>query len=438
MMWRTVPRRIALILAVVLGIGGLLTAPAPGAGGQPPSAIDASIAKVSAMSAKEADAYLDAHPREQLDILNSQPEAVADYWQTSTKAEQKDAIRTVPQLIGNLDGVDYTSRDKANRRQLTISMRATDKALKRNPNNEKAQKTKKALMAITGTLAGKRSPKRYLTMLTDDAPPLAAVAIGNLDTAKQVTFNVPGMGTYSDDMQLWTQSAQNVYDMQGFVGATGNRSVVAWIGYVTPPPGIEAAFGRYAADGAPRLEGEINGFWAAHDADDTDGGADPTVNIVAHSYGTTTAANALADQDLSIRSFVMLGSAGIESRIRSASALHAKFVYAGEASDDMEARWGRVTRTDPRSPSFGARVLDVDGKSNGLLAVTGHTPIVHSKYNDNPLSAVWKGIKNVKEAAARYRQHLKTYGYFDVGTESLENVAVVTTPRANIKAYSVH
>lgn len=437
-MLRTAPRRIALIMAVLLGIGGLLTAPAPGFGGKTPSAIDASIAKITAMSSKNAEAYLDAHPREQLNILNSQPEAVADYWQSSTRAEQRDAIRTVPQLIGNLDGVDYASRDKANRRELAKSLLTTARTLKRDTGDEKAQKAMKALLAIKGTLAGKRTPKRYLTMLTDDAPPLAAVSIGNLDTATQVTFNVPGMGTYSDDMQLWTQSAQNVYDMQGFVGATGYRAVVAWIGYITPPPGIDAAFGEYAARGAPRLEDEINGFWAAHEVG-TEKKSDPIVNVVAHSYGTTMAANALADQNLGVYSFVMLGSAGIEPRIRNASALRAQHVYAGEASGDTEARWGRSTRMDPRSPSFGAQVLDVDGaKSNGLLAVTGHTPIVHSKYNDNPLSAVWKDIKKHTEVAQKYTAHLKTFGYFDNGTESLENIAIVTTPRANLKPYSVH
>ena len=47
--------------------------------------------------------------------------------------------------------------------------------------------------------------------------------------------------------QLWTQSAQNLWDEQGEVGAPTRRAVVSWIGYVTPPPGVDAALGDYAA-----------------------------------------------------------------------------------------------------------------------------------------------------------------------------------------------
>ena len=67
------------------------------------------------------------------------------------------------------------------------------------------------------------------------------------------------MGTYTDDMQLWTQSAQNLWDEQGDIGAPTRRAVVSWIGYVTPPPGVDAALGDYAARGAPLLTADVRG-----------------------------------------------------------------------------------------------------------------------------------------------------------------------------------
>ncbi|MFP3616089.1 alpha/beta hydrolase, partial [Paraburkholderia sp. SIMBA_050] len=88
--------------------------------------------------------------------------------------------------------------------------------------------------------------------------------------------------------------------------------------YVTPPPGIDAALGDYASRGAPLLTADLRGVNAAR-VDHPP----KALNVVAHSYGTTTSANALADaRDLGVYAFVMLGSAGIEGRIPNAGALH--------------------------------------------------------------------------------------------------------------------
>lgn len=124
---------------------------------------------------------------------------------------------------------------------------------------------------------------------------------------------------------------------------------------------------------------------------------------------------------------VLLGSAGIEETIRDAGALHADAVYAGEAIADEEAALGRFSRVDPRNPSFGARVLAVDGDpAAGLTAVTGHAPILHSSYNDDIASPVWTVIASVKAREAAYRAHLAEHGYLDRGTQSLQQVGIVT------------
>jgi hypothetical protein len=287
-------------------------------------------------------------------------------------------------------------------------------------------------MAINHTIAGKHSQKRYLVELTNDKPPLAAVAIGNLDTAQQVTYAVPGMGTFTTDMALWTQGAQNLYDRQGWAGAPKARAVVSWIGYVTPPPppSIDVTEGAFAARGATKLTEAINGFWASRVSDQK---VDlPSLSIVAHSYGTTTAADALYGSDLNVYSFVMLGSAGIDQRIPNAAALHVPHVYAGEAAADQEARLGRLDRVDPRSPAFGATVIDVDGDGiHGLVPVTGHDPILHSAYNDDPLSNAWKGFEKNKKLEQQLLDHYAQAGYLDTLTESLDNAAIATTPDAS-------
>jgi len=420
-------RAASVVALVVIGVVGITVAPLQ----QSPVATSR-YAFLDAMSSGKQDAYLEKHPDAAVGLLNLHPEANAAAWRDFPKDLRHDLAETLPSLIGGMEGVDYASRDVANRAWLASLIESTQRAVKRHPSNAVAQQKLRCLLAVRAALKVHK-PRRYLVDLTDDPKPLAAIAIGNPDKASIVSFTVPGMGTYSDDMQLWAEGAQNLYDAQGEAGATKKRATVAWIGYVTPPPGIDAALGQYAHIGAQNLVEALEGFWATRGKKARD---EVTLNVVAHSYGTTTAADALAAKDLGVYSFVMLGSAGIEQSVGSARQLHAKHVYAGEATGDTEARWGRISRIDPRSPSFGAIPLAVDGDPNkDELPVTGHTPILHSDWNDNPMSSAWAKFTNVDEFAQKYLDHIQTYGYLDAGTESIANVAAVTVPPHHTDAH---
>ncbi|MGO4535486.1 alpha/beta hydrolase [Leifsonia sp. 2MCAF36] len=409
---------VAFALGVVAAVGLLV---APAAGAAPITTFDV----LQAMNDEQQEKYLAAHPELAIQLANTDPDAVRKEWATLDQADRTDAIDTLPEVVGNLDGVDYRDREKANRRALRKALATGKGELQKHPDDEQAKRVLGSLTAIQKTLKGKRTPARHLIALSLDRPPLAAIALGDLDSASVITFVVPGMGTYTDDMQLWTQSAQNLWDEQGEVGAPRGRAVVSWIGYVTPPPGVDAALGDYAARGAPLLTADLRGVNAVRmDAPPR------AVNVVAHSYGTTTSANALSGaRDLGVYAFVMLGSAGIEDRIPNAGALHVKHAYAGEAEADGEARFGRFTRRDPRSPSFGATVISVDGDAQAeLLPVTGHAPVLHSPWNDDPLSSAWKHLANTALFEEKYAEHLSRYGYLDAYTESLRNAAIATVP----------
>lgn len=430
-------RAASVVALVVIGVVGITVAPLQ----QNPVATSR-YAFLDAMSSGKQDAYLQKHPDAAVGLLNLHPEANAAAWRDFPKDLRHDLAETLPSLIGGMEGVDYASRDVANRAWLRSLIGSAQRAVKKHPSDAVAQQKLRCLLAIKAALRIHK-PRRYLVDLTNDPKPLAAIAIGNLDTARLVSFTVPGMGTYSDDMQLWALGAQNLYDAQGEAGATKQRATVAWIGYVTPPPGIDAALGQYAHIGAQNLIEALEGFWAVRDPKTRSGKSASTkardtitLNVVAHSYGTTTSADALAAKDLNVYSFVMLGSAGIEQSVGSARQLHAKHVYAGEATGDTEARWGRISRIDPRSPSFGAIPLAVDGDPNkDELPVTGHAPILHSDWNDNPMSSAWAKFTNVDEFAQKYLDHLQTYGYLDAGTESIANVAAVTVPPHHTDAH---
>jgi hypothetical protein len=399
-------RETALALAAVLV--GLVILPAP-----PGSGVEGGFAQLdryAALTPAQAQRMIAAHPALELQVMDASPERVVTWWAAKDRKRQRALIRTSPQLIGNLDGVDYASRDAANRRQLHAEIRTEQAAIAARPGDADARDRLTALTAIRAALhpklraGGGAEPRRSLVSLSHRDPPLAAIAVGDLDTARQVTFTVPGMGTYTDDMQLWTETAQNVFDAQASIGAPAAHAVVA-----------------------PLLASELAGLRAARA-----GGDLSAVSVIAHSYGSTMAADALAARDLGVYSFVMLGSAGVEDGIDDARDLHARHVYAGEAVDDDEAEWGRLSRQDPRAPGFGATVISVDGDpARGLLPVTTHAPVLHSPWNDDPDSRAWSTIRDKAERAAEFRAHEKTYGYLDAGTESLLNASIATTPHAS-------
>ncbi|MFJ3394973.1 alpha/beta hydrolase [Leifsonia aquatica] len=408
-------RAATVVLCGLLPVAAVLTAPP---GGQDSSALI--LHRLATLDDREVPAYLAAHPGDLLELLNSVPRQAAADWPRIPPADRAAVERKVPALVGNLDGLPYALRDRANRRSLTLQLDSARQAATAHPHDRAVVQQLAAYTAIHAALHARSTPARRLVELVPGTLPTAAIAIGDLDRAPSVTWVVPGMGTYTTDMQLWTLAAQNIWGAQRDAGAPAGHAVIAWIGYATPPVGLDAALGDYARNGAPELTEAIEGLTAVRRAHP------PAVNVVAHSYGTTMAADALADTDLGIAAFVMLGSAGVEDRIASAADLHADLVAAGEAARDDEAALGRLSRADPRSPAFGARVFSVEGVPGaGLRPVTQHAPILHSPWNDDIASTAWTGVAaSVRQAA--FRAHLAQHGYLDAGTQSLKEVGVLT------------
>jgi len=242
--------------------------------------------------------------------------------------------------------------------------------------------------------------------LTADSPPLAAVSIGNLDTADDITYAVPGMGTTTEGMGDWVRTAQNIATLQDQVDSGRQHAVVAWVGYETPPVpvaqgGFDVLGTELAEKGGRALAADLSALDIIRPSAE--------VNVVAHSYGTTTASIALSQGEAQVDSFVTLGSAGLPPEVDQAGKLKAEHVFAGQAQDvwavdpaggDQWAWTGRASwahPVNPIDPSFGAHTFSVAGEGT-QLPVTDH---------------------GVSTAAGT--------GYLDLRTESLRNVALATT-----------
>lgn len=363
------------------------------------------------------------------------PNVVVEWWKSLDATTAAALISGAPLVMGNLDGVAYSARDQANRKTLEreiARLRAELEDVESQPaagwepgygvgggNGTQKVMIEQQIANLTNIEGSLRSPQnaasRYLVELTGDMPPLAAVAIGDLDSARTATFAVPGMGTTTRDMTGWTNAAQNLFDEQTRVSQDGDRAVVAWIGYRTPPipvsqGGFDVLDNTLAEQGATNLSSALSGASAVRDHT-------LTLNVLGHSYGSTTASIALTRNSTPrVDTFVTIGSAGLPSWIDSASRLNVGAVYSGQARNVMPFlenqqgdQWAWTGRTstshpvDPTSSGFGGNAFGADG-DNGMYPVTDHGVLVDSG---------------------------KGWGYLNSGTESLFNAALATTGKGD-------
>ncbi|MGV8851683.1 MAG: alpha/beta hydrolase [Rhodoglobus sp.] len=329
--------------------------------------------------------------------------ARAAWWASLSRAERTTLIHSDPALIGNLEGIPYSDRDRANRVRLKL-MLADDTI---------SDRDRDALQAVKNSLDVGHGVTKQLIILDfpTGADPRAAIAFGDLDDADFVGVVIPGRdNTVGKDMANLASASLNLYKEQEAAlvlrgGTSGNNvSVVAWMGYQTPGGGANTAVfsdDRAIAGGA-HLSNTLGGLDAAHTASNQDS----RVTVFAHSYGTRAAASSLSGQ-ASADSFVMFGSAGLESSITDASDLNVPDgqVYATESDDDSTADIGRGLpwdrRLDPYTDSgFGSSRFGSDG-TDTYFGTDGHSLLL----SDNS-----DGKEN---------------GYMDEGTESLHNMALI-------------
>jgi hypothetical protein len=306
---------------------------------------------------------------------------IASWWGGLAPSRQLALVSRVPGLVGNLEGVPYTTRDQANRSFLVGARAALDErrgtADERGDDDARSAMLGQVAAAVGGRAAG--DADRHLVALDTVLPGRAAVSVGDLDTADDVSVLVPGMFfTVGSQLVDWTDTAGELYDEQRswtylLARADGDGldqvAVVAWLGYRTPD--LTNVYGLdLARAGADRLGDAITGL------DATRASSPARVTVVAHSYGSTTATLALSSGAVSVDSLVLLGSPG--SVVPSASMLDVAGddVYAAAGSFDPVAGSGYFG-ADPGTAGFGAVLLHTGGGADGytgraLAAARGH------------------------------------------------------------------
>lgn len=234
-------------------------------------------------------------------------------------------------------------------------------------------------------------PQRRLLYLDLEAPhPLAAVAVGDPDTATHVTFQVSGSGIGASTA-LWgaVHEAGVLYLAQRALGIE-RPCVISWLGYRAPGliPALSSAAAR---KGAVRLAADLATFNRLR--------PDRThLAIEAHSYGATVAAHALEllHGVVEVDVLATTGSAGsprsLPRRVRQFDAV---------APWDLTSFWGRLLsgrRLAGSRFAIGAR------PGLGLLPASGHNTSRYLPDGRNP-----------------------RHGYRDGDTLCLHNLALITS-----------
>jgi hypothetical protein len=309
---------------------------------------------------------------------------VASWWQGLDSSRQLTLVARVPGVVGNLEGVPYSTRDVANRLFLVAARAAVDDRLgtpaERHDDDARAEMLAQVAAAVGGREAG--DADRHLVVLDTVLPGRAAVSVGDLDAADDVSVLVPGMFfTVGNQLVDWTDTAGELYDEQrswtyllagADAGPLDQVAVVAWLGYRTPD--LTNVYGLdLARAGADRLEDALAGL------DATRASSPARVTVVAHSYGSTTATLALSSGEVSADSLVLLGSPGSVVPTASMLDVTAGDVYAGAGSFDPVAGSG-FFGADPGTAGFGAVLLHTGGGADDFTGRALSAALGHNSY----------------------------------------------------------
>ena len=377
------------------------------------------LAGLSTLTVADLTAFVQQAPGQVDALLTAPPaaSAVAGLWTELGAAERSALLAAAPKLVGNLEGVPFRERGRANARYLTQRLADVSQRLADAPDAHDANERTVLTRELTVLLQVKAAlrtpdgaPRRSLILLDPTGGGRAAIALGNPDTADFVSYLVPGMN-YAVEQQIvnWTDTADAVYTEQidvlrgqaaagqaltgKFDAEVAGVATIAWIGYETPHLFNVGGTGLAEA-GADFLEQSALGIEADR------GTRQPFVSVLAHSYGSTVALTALARGTFGVDALVLVGSPGRQVQSVDSLSVAPGNVYVGSADWDPTVN-SAFFGSDPGAASYGAKALGVSG---------GHDRVTGSRLTGS----------------------VGHNAYFDRGSESLHNMALIGTGNADL------
>ncbi|WP_433892035.1 alpha/beta hydrolase [Streptomyces sp. CA-111067] len=268
-------------------------------------------------------------------------QAVKDYFATLTPLQQAELAESDPNLVGNTDGVPPTVRFAANRIGIQQEY-ATELAYLKtlDPADTTYQRTKQRVDTLRGFLVPRERkyrdpdtkkiitreiPRQFLvfdpafgSVADPKATPFqdgrVAEVVGDLETAKNVAFRVPGIRNRLDNFDGFGSGGYNLAQTHGSDGAERtDTAVVSWMGYDTPEIGDSVDPAKAVTGGK-----ELADFTAGISVDLAPGAS---FDVFAHSYGTLVTSKALQD-GMHPDNVTFMGSPGLGPNINSVADFH--------------------------------------------------------------------------------------------------------------------
>jgi hypothetical protein len=310
--------------------------------------------------------------------------SVAGWWSRIDPAKRQWLQQNQPALLGNLDGLPFDVRDKANRAQLDaekarITAELAQIAAGHLPTGmdafqianevERDHNLLKGIEAIQqreALFAGKNPPTPFYVVGFDTQGSGHAVfCVGDPTKAKNLAITVPGTGT---DLS-WSDTYIDIADKtrveaDSIGGPTDDTASIYWQGYTAPPSILpDAAYQNWADTGQAQLARFVAGLSTATNPN-------AHLTVVGHSYGSTVVGLAAARSGMHPNDIVFLASPGVGVDNASELGLDPKHVWAGHIEGDPinysppldPFRWSPFDPherygTDPTDPSFGGEQI---------------------------------------------------------------------------------
>ncbi len=318
------------------------------------------------------------------------PDDVHAWWQGLSPEQQEQVLRDHPDLVGWLNGVPASDRDRANRSILdsqlaTLSAREVDLAGQLEPLRRTALTTlpngvdaallidvlQRQLTVLRATAAGLQVVHDQLAIYGDRAMLLgidgdgrAVISLGDPDLARHTAVFVPGINTDLVDIGGDLYRVDSLRrEADRITPVHHDVAVVYWLGYDTP--GVVGAMGdRAARDGARDFTTFVDGLRATNQQ-----GVGPNhVTAIGHSYGSTVVAEAALAGGLNVDDIIAAGSPGMHTDRAANLNLDPRHVWGGLAEGDLIGGGlgdlNFVHGEEPTDAAFGGNRFEVDTRGH--------------------------------------------------------------------------
>jgi hypothetical protein len=321
--------------------------------------------------------------------VDTPADQVRVWWAALTTDERDRMVDDWPARLGALDGLPGSVRSTANEHRLAldVAMLRSRGAL-----SDDERRWLANCLLVREQLARARAETDPVTgepmtaqLLVFDPVAFgfegrAAVSVGDVDTADNVAFVVPGLNSTIDhSMGSLAGNAIRVTTDARRAAPAETTATVAWMGYDAPGL-LDVAFDGAAEAGADLLAADETGLQAAR-------AVLPHLTVIGHSYGSTTVGTALRDEQTGTDDVVLIGSPG--ANVDSADELNVPpgHVFVGASSRDPVSYLDRFG-LDPTHERFGAIRFEAEDPTRNSWRVDVDD---HTKY----LNAGTESLSNV-------------------------------------------